>query len=123
MISPGDWTCHEKLVRGQKCFVEGKNAGSHNWIPHLQDGLFKFDTPNLKHMKVSIQSNCGNDAYLFQINTLWLTEKFQAGSHVSFYDSTGRLVNGTVQSIICTSDVYERVSSLDDDGSDRISFP
>ncbi len=53
--------------------VQGKNAASYNWIPHLQDGLFTFDTPNLKHAAVSIQPNCGNDAYPFRIKNMPLS--------------------------------------------------
>ncbi|PBK80085.1 hypothetical protein ARMGADRAFT_1092558 [Armillaria gallica] len=34
---------------------------------------------------------------------------FNAGSRVSFYDLTGRLVNGTVQSIIRNSDGAELI--------------
>ncbi|PBK82297.1 hypothetical protein ARMGADRAFT_1090514 [Armillaria gallica] len=101
--------------------VQRKNAASHNWIPHLQDGLFTFDTPNLKHTTVSIQPNCGNDAYLFRIkymplSAIWLMNVFNAGSRVSFYDSTGRLVNGTVQSITRTSDGAQSVLIKRDNG-------
>ncbi|PBK91233.1 hypothetical protein ARMGADRAFT_218778 [Armillaria gallica] len=41
---------------------------------------------------------------------------FNVGSRVSFYDSTGRLVNGTVQSITRTSDGTQLILIKRDNG-------
>ncbi|KAK0447501.1 hypothetical protein EV421DRAFT_1786525 [Armillaria borealis] len=48
--------------------------------------------------------------------TIWLMNVFNAGSRISFYDSTGRLVNGTVQSITRTSDGAQLVLIKRDNG-------
>ncbi|KAK0436143.1 hypothetical protein EV421DRAFT_1833182 [Armillaria borealis] len=48
--------------------------------------------------------------------TIWLMNVFNAGSRVSFYDSTGRLVNGTVQFITRTSDGAQFVLIKRDNG-------
>ncbi|SJL15564.1 uncharacterized protein ARMOST_19065 [Armillaria ostoyae] len=51
-----------------------------------------------------------------KFQTIWLMNVFNAGSRVSFYDSTGRLVNGTVQSITRTSDGAQLVLIKRDNG-------
>ncbi|PBK85221.1 hypothetical protein ARMGADRAFT_1036515 [Armillaria gallica] len=69
-------------------------------MPRLQDGFFSFDTAILSRIK-----------YLSQ-----RVEQKKSGSRVSFYDSTGRLVNGTVQSITRTSDGVQLVLIKRDNG-------
>ncbi|PBK58540.1 hypothetical protein ARMSODRAFT_1028174 [Armillaria solidipes] len=57
-----------------------------------------------------------------KFQTIWLMNVFNAGSRVSFYDSAGRLVNGTVQSITRTSDGAQLVLIKRDNGN-TITLP